>query len=167
VAAQRRIDREIMAEFNMSSASARLNPPMPAGLVRLRGGALSALMAVPINVLVFIVGSIGEPILVNTEASTTPEKLGAGAPIFASLVWITVGIVGVTLFEKSSANGFRWWRRVVTVLCAMSIIPLFTLHVHANSKASLVVMHVVVAASAIAGQLISRHWAATVVGQAS
>lgn len=120
------------------------------------GAAVGAAAAVVANLVVFAIGSIGAPLEVVMTGDTTASELPAAAVIGASIAPIVVGAVGLWIFERFLANGFRIWAVTAGVLAVVSIAAPAGLDVSTESKVALAVMHLVVGAAAIAGQLLAR-----------
>lgn len=122
----------------------------------MRGTAIAVVIAAVMNLIVFAIGSLGEPVQVVEPGASAASDLPLVAVLFASVLPLLVGAAGLWLLEKVSARGFRIWIALVAVLVVASLASPLALDVDTTSKVVLSVMHFVVGGAAIMGQLLAR-----------
>ncbi len=120
------------------------------------GLGLGAVAAVVANGIVFAVANIGAPVQVATGDDPNVADLALAAVLVASVAWLLIGAAGLWGCEKLFARGFVIWTIGATIITAASLVPLFALDIDTGSKVALAVMHLVVAAAAVAGQAFAR-----------
>ncbi len=121
-----------------------------------RGTLFAIIAAVVANVVVFLIGSAGDPTQVVAMGETTPSDLPLAVVVIASVMPLIVGGAGLWALQKVTSRGFRLWAILVGVFTVFSIAGPIALEVDTASKVVLSVMHFVVGGAAIGGQLVAR-----------
>jgi len=120
------------------------------------GTAISIGLALAVNLAIFLVGNLGSPLQVATGGEPAVADLELGAVVVATVVWLVIAAVGLAVFERVLANGFRAWAGVAAVLVAATIVPVLALDIDGGSKLALTLMHITVGAAAVVGQAVAR-----------
>ena len=120
------------------------------------GIAIGGGLALLANFVVYLIGDAGAPIRVVTGWEPDGADLTLIEVVIASIAWVTIGAAALWLMERRLTNAFRRWIVLSAVTTIVSLVPLLGLDADAGSKLTLSVMHIVVGASAIAGQALAR-----------
>ncbi len=121
-----------------------------------KGAAIGAVLAVVINIIVFVIFNAGDPLQVVMQGDTEASDLPIGAVIAASIFPLIIGAIGLVVLERLRPNGLRIWTILVAVLVVLSMAGPIGLDVDSTSKLALAIMHVVVGAAAVVGQTVAR-----------
>ncbi len=128
----------------------------PSSAAIVKGGAVGIGLALVANTAVFLIGNAGAALQVVANGDRTPSDLPLGAVIAASIVPLIVGAVGLRLFERFRADGYRIWVTLAAVLAVVSVAAPLTMDTDSGSKVALTVMHLATGAAAITGHALAR-----------
>lgn len=121
-----------------------------------RGTALGVGLALIGTLIVFAVGNLGAPVRVVTGWDPNGADLRLGEVVVTASLAVALGGLLLWVLGRRRADAWRVWEPIVVVVAVVSALPLLRLPVDAGSKISLVTMHLVTGAAAIAGQRIAR-----------
>lgn len=123
-----------------------------------RGTAYGLGLALAGNLAVFLLASIGSPLLVpagSGSAADVVELPYLGVAV-ASAFWILIGTGVLWACERFTRSGWRNWTIAVSAVVVLTIVPVAFLDLDGGSRLALAAMHVVVGVAAVAGHLLAR-----------
>lgn len=121
-----------------------------------KGGAIGIGLALIATLAIYLVGNSGAPLQVVMAGDKLASDLPIGLVVGASILPLVMAAVGLWVFERFLANGFRVWAGTVAVLAVATIAAPVSLDVDTGSKIALALMHIAVGAAAIVGQALAR-----------
>lgn len=129
-------------------------PGRTAGLAL--GTALGLVLAVAGDMVLHLVGNLGAPVRTVTGWAPDGADLRVAEVVTTAVTAVLLGTGALWLMQRRGADRFHLWVRLAVAAAVVSALPLLRLEVDAGSKVTLVAMHQVTGAAAIAGHAVAR-----------
>ena len=131
----------------------------PALGTTVRGALLGGAASIGASLAVFAVANVGAPVRVITGWAPAGTDLGLADVVITVVVSVAIAAVGLAVLERVARTGLRMWSIAAAVVTVLSFLPLWRLDIDTRSKVVLTVMHLVVGAAVIGGQVAVRRGA--------
>jgi hypothetical protein len=131
------------------------------------GTALGLALAVGGDLVVHLLGNLGAPVQTVTGWAPDGADLRVAEVVITAATAVVLGTAALWLMQRRGADRFGLWVRLAVGTAVVSALPLLRLEVDAGSKVTLVAMHLVTGAAAIAGHAVARRRQAAVANAAA